>query len=256
MDKLEGVVSPVIQSDKSARRIGEVVLAQLSALAGAAESAARPQLGHLLFLLTDALQTLDAPTTARPNDLSDHLRHRSLAFPTISELTAQIVGPDSPESLGGQARRLLSELRRVVESEPLPQCVESLFGPARLADYLRGHLIDAVVLGRPMGVDPAGDALAESVRALTTTLGQRFGGRTIEIRIPPYAAVQVGAFGEGPSHTRGTPPNVIETDATTFIDLAVGRLVWQDISRTGAVNVSGAHTDQVSAMFPLLTLPR
>src|SRR5262249_25363473 len=60
------------------------------------------------------------------------------------------------------------------------------------------------------------------------------------VRVPPYAAVQCI---EGPRHTRGTPPNVVEMDAATWIGLATGRLRWEEAIETGAVRASGARAD-------------
>ena len=65
-------------------------------------------------------------------------------------------------------------------------------------------------------------------------------GRAIEVRIPPYAAIQCG---EGPTHTRGTPPNVIEMDAKTWLDLASGEISWQEAIDSGAIIATGARAD-------------
>jgi len=71
-------------------------------------------------------------------------------------------------------------------------------------------------------------------------LEARAPGRSVEVRVPPYAAVQVV---EGVRHTRGTPPAVIETDAATWIDVATGRLDWVDAVAAGRVHASGERTD-------------
>ena len=73
-------------------------------------------------------------------------------------------------------------------------------------------------------------------------------GRAIEVRIPPYAAIQCG---EGPTHTRGTPPNVIEMDAQTWLALAAGTCIWNDEMQAGRINASGARAD-LSLYLPLL----
>lgn len=64
--------------------------------------------------------------------------------------------------------------------------------------------------------------------------------------MPPFAAVQIG-FGSGPRHTRGTPPNVVEFEPSTFIDLAVGRTAWAAAPK----RASGVHADEAEAAFPL-----
>ena len=73
-------------------------------------------------------------------------------------------------------------------------------------------------------------------------------GRAIEVRIPPYAAIQCG---DGPTHTRGTPPNVIEMDAQTWLALAAGTRTWNEEIQAGRINASGARAD-LSLYLPLL----
>ena len=99
------------------------------------------------------------------------------------------------------------------------------------------------------GDDPAGPALASAARVLCRTLGERHPGGTLELRVPPYAAVQLGV-GQRGAHTRGPPPNVVETDAITVLRLAAGALAWPDAVSTRAVAASGPHTD-LSDVFPL-----
>jgi hypothetical protein len=89
--------------------------------------------------------------------------------------------------------------------------------------------------------------ILESVKATLALLVERSPGRAIEVRIPPYAAVQCG---EGPTHTRGTPPNVIEMDADTWLSLAHGKTKWIDAIQTGKINASGARAD-LSEYLPL-----
>ncbi|WP_408898004.1 sterol carrier family protein [Nocardioides sp. R1-1] len=90
----------------------------------------------------------------------------------------------------------------------------------------------------------AGTAERADLRLLTkhflAVLETRAPGRSVEVRVPPYAAVQVV---EGVRHTRGTPPAVVETDAVTWIDLATGRLAWVDAVAEGRVQASGERTD-------------
>lgn len=99
------------------------------------------------------------------------------------------------------------------------------------------------------GTDPAGPALIAAVRTLCRTLGERHPGGILELRVPPYAAVQLG-IGRRGAHTRGTPPNVVETDALTVLRLAAGVLAWPEAMAVHAVAASGPHTD-LSEVFPL-----
>ena len=89
--------------------------------------------------------------------------------------------------------------------------------------------------------------ILEQVKASLAELVRLSPGRAIEVRIHPYAAVQCG---EGPTHTRGTPPNVIEMDANTWLALASGEKRWTEALAEGLINASGARAD-LSALLPL-----
>ncbi len=91
--------------------------------------------------------------------------------------------------------------------------------------------------------------ILESVKATLALLVAKNPGRAIEVRIPPYSAVQCG---DGPTHTRGTPPNVIEMDADTWLALANGKINWAAAMATGKINASGARAD-LSEYLPLLS---
>ncbi|WP_328813867.1 sterol carrier family protein [Nonomuraea cypriaca] len=108
-------------------------------------------------------------------------------------------------------------------------------------------LVSAVLAAYDRGLSPERDAARQAVRYLLGKLATAAPGRTVEVRVPPYAAVQAVA---GPRHTRGTPPNVIETDARTWIELALGRLTWAEAMAKGAVSASGSRAD-LSAHLPL-----
>jgi hypothetical protein len=90
------------------------------------------------------------------------------------------------------------------------------------------------------GAEPDRAVLGQASRHLLSALARSVPGRAVEVRVPPYGAVQCG---EGPRHTRGKPPNVVETDAVTWILLATGRLGWSDAVTSGRVSVSGARAD-------------
>lgn len=89
------------------------------------------------------------------------------------------------------------------------------------------------------------------VKSTLAQLAQIAPGRAIEVRVPPYAAIQCG---DGPMHTRGTPPNVIEMGAETWLALASGTQTWADAFAAGAIRASGARAD-LSAYLPLRMTP-
>jgi hypothetical protein len=97
------------------------------------------------------------------------------------------------------------------------------------------------------GVEPGRPVLRDAVRALLTELARRAPGRSVEVRIPPFGAIQCVA---GPRHTRGTPPNVVETDPVTWLLVATQRVSWADAVRDGRLRASGIRTD-LSEFLPL-----
>jgi hypothetical protein len=116
-----------------------------------------------------------------------------------------------------------------------------------------GELREAVTAVLPwLGGDetrtPARTELASAVRLSLRTLETIAPGRSVEVRVPPFAAVQCVA---GPQHTRGTPPNVVETDARTWLLLVTGNLSWADALEQGRLDASGARAD-VSQWLPLV----
>lgn len=91
------------------------------------------------------------------------------------------------------------------------------------------------------------ETLATAVRFTLEALAASAPGRSVEVRVPPFGAVQCI---EGQSHRRGTPPAVIETDAATWLALATGAVTWADAVAAGAVDASGARAD-LAALLPL-----
>ena len=70
-------------------------------------------------------------------------------------------------------------------------------------------------------------------------------GHAVELRIPPYSAIQCV---EGPKHTRGTPPNVVEMSAEVLFEIAGGKINWPDAISDGRISASGERSD-LSALF-------
>jgi uncharacterized protein (TIGR03083 family) len=126
--------------------------------------------------------------------------------------------------------------------------VRQATGTHLLSDAVLFRLVEAVVHGLDVGVDPDRQALKLVTKALAQLLATKHPGRSVEVRVPPHAAVQCVA---GPRHTRGTPPNVVETDPVTFLRLATGRTAWHEAVADGRVRASGERSD-LSGMVPLL----
>jgi len=133
--------------------------------------------------------------------------------------------------------------------------VPARFGAIRLLDYLASRCVELTVhsldltaaLDREPMLDPT--ATATATRALAHVLAATAPGRSVEVRVPPYAAVQAVA---GPRHTRGTPGSVVETDPVTWLELATGRLDWTAAMSQRRVQASGERSD-LSALLPLLS---
>lgn len=98
---------------------------------------------------------------------------------------------------------------------------------------------------------PARAALGDAVRRSARTLEDIVPGHSVEVRVPPFVAVQCI---EGPRHTRGTPPNVVETDPETWLRLATGYLSWDEALAAGRVDASGARAAEVAAWLPIIPL--
>jgi Bacterial SCP ortholog len=113
--------------------------------------------------------------------------------------------------------------------------------------HSKSAAVAATVSALDAGESPDPTTLRHAVRTLLTELAKRAPGRSVEVRVPPYGAIQCGA---GPRHTRGTPPNVIEMDPVTWVLLATGRLGWDAAVMEGRVTASGGRAD-ISAYIPI-----
>lgn len=99
------------------------------------------------------------------------------------------------------------------------------------------------------GADLPRTELAGASRTVCALLAARYPGGTVELRVPPFAAVQLG-IGERGRHTRGTPPNVVQTDPVTLLRLAGGDLSWDEAIASPAVRASGIRSD-LAGLWPL-----
>lgn len=98
---------------------------------------------------------------------------------------------------------------------------------------------------------PARAAVAAAVRLTARTLPQVAPGSSVEVRVPPFVAVQCI---EGPRHTRGTPPNVVETTPRTWLRLVAGIVTFDDAVAAGEIDVSGARAGDVADFLPVVPL--
>lgn len=108
---------------------------------------------------------------------------------------------------------------------------------------------DAQEVAEALAADPRTDEQTRLlVKHFLAVLGTRAPGRSVEVRVPPYAAMQAVP---GVRHARGTPPAVVETDARTWLALATGSLTWAEAEHAGRLRASGERAD-LTAYLPLV----
>ncbi|MFE9911880.1 maleylpyruvate isomerase family mycothiol-dependent enzyme [Streptomyces clavifer] len=246
------------------------VLAQFGHVRGAVRALAPEQLALPARLGEWTVRDLAAHITMALGRISDSLELPAPAGGPKPELTLL----EWPLSTAGHAGAIADATRALAEEWPdldaLYELTATRFGelvPAapperllttragtmRLGDFLVTRTVELVVhtddLHRATGIDIPYDrqALATCTRLLADALADRAPGGSVEVRIPPFAVVQcIG----GPKHTRGTPPNVVETDPLTWVRLATGRAEWTRALEDARVSASGERAD----LAPLLPL--
>lgn len=187
------------------------------------------------------LTLLDWPfaTAARAGDIADGTRELAVAHSDLDALYAVTE----------------ERLTQSLADAPGDRLLAARTGAMTLADYLVTRTVELVVHTDDLnaavpGLDIPYDrqALAACTRLLADALAAKAPGGSTEVRIPPYAVVQCV---EGPRHTRGTPPNVVETDPLTWIRLATGRVAWKDAVAEAKVSASGERAD-LGGLLPLM----
>jgi uncharacterized protein (TIGR03083 family) len=209
------------------------------------------------------VRVLAAHVAGSKEGLGHWLRQRSAAPPLSPARYVRADADGSTEfATAGTPAELVERLRTPVGIAPGDDGLRDatvIAGPrgaTTAVDFARTRVLDLVVhcddLGRSLpgraAVPSHRPALASAVRLLAELLAAEAPGRSVEVRVPPFVAVQAVA---GPRHTRGTPPNVVETDPTTWLRLTTGRISFAEAARTGAVNATGPRSD-LSAHLPLI----
>ncbi|MEV6117620.1 sterol carrier family protein [Streptomyces sp. NPDC052109] len=172
----------------------------------------------------------------------------------IDEFTRNLAAeqPDLDAYLGD----IDQSLRALLDEYPGSRILRTSAGGMSIDDYLVTRTVELVVHTDDLnaavpGLDVPYDrqALAAATRLLADALAVKAPGGSTEVRVPPYAVVQCV---EGPRHTRGTPPNVVETDPLTWIRLAAGRESWKDAVADAKVSASGERAD-IGGLLPLMS---
>lgn len=242
-----------------ARSIAEVVAAlppaRFDASTRLGDWAVRELVAHIALQIEALPRVLGEEPPAGPADLplvrwpqtTAALAHRL----DISARRALVESPDAAALLSAAVAQLEAAL-----VQPLPDRLVRVWpGTLPAADFAVTRLVELVVhaedLSAAGGIEVPLDreAVATVVRLLADALADKAPGNSVEVRIPPYAAVQCV---EGPRHTRGTPPNVVETDPLTWIRLAAGRTTWGAEVWAANIAASGERAD-LSPYLPVLS---
>jgi uncharacterized protein (TIGR03083 family) len=172
----------------------------------------------------------------------------------VREYAADAFG-GSPEQVAAEFDRAADLLLKTLTEEHAPAlAIPTRYGPMPLSDFLVTRLLETVVhgddLADALGTEIPHDrqALAAATRLLADTLAAQAPGGSVELRIPPFAVVQCVA---GPRHTRGTPPNVVETAPLPWIRLATGRAAWAELLDVAQLTASGERSD-LSSLLPVM----
>jgi uncharacterized protein (TIGR03083 family) len=204
------------------------------------------------------IDAMDAePSAERPLSIADYTAKWRVAASQIQQRDRDAA---SGLSIGDIADRHGSEGAAMfagLDQVDADRVIAARRGPIRALDMLTTRVNELVVHSLDLSasaenvppVEIDGQALGIACRMLTAILAEKVPGRTVEVRVPPYAAVQcVG----GPRHTRGTPANVVEAPPVTWVELATGRLGWAEARRAGRVSASGERAD-ISEYLPVLS---
>jgi uncharacterized protein (TIGR03083 family) len=217
--------------------------------------------GHLVLVHSSFTASIDQPTkeAALPvhEFVTRYRRDVEMIMGSTLRVSAGLSGPEVVERLESTIDDLAARLKAGVQ---ISQVIRTRRGPITIEDYLATRIVELVVhtddLNRSIPEMPPAtlqrSALARSTRTLAAILAARHPGRSVEVRVPPYAAVQCAIADPGPTHTRGTPPNVVETDPVMFLRLATGRTSWAEAAANGSVHASGLRAD-LAPVLPLLS---
>jgi uncharacterized protein (TIGR03083 family) len=217
--------------------------------------------GHLVVVHSGLRQSLDEQTKGPPLPIYEFVRRYRRDVEMITAATLEASAGLAVREVLVRLEAAIDDLATRFEADVQPsQVINTRRGPTTIEDYIATRIIELVVhtddLNRSIPeATPAvlhRGALSRCTRTLAAILAGQHPGRSVEVRVPPYAAVQCAIGDPGPSHTRGTPPNVVETNPLTFLRLTTGRITWADAVADGAVHASGLRAD-LAGVLPLLS---
>lgn len=236
-----------------ARGVAGLTPEQLGRSSGLGEWTVAELAAHVAWIADSLASGLARPPAAVPELTAAEwpFATASLAGKISEAARETLTGAPLPELYERAGARMAEALA----AHPGGRVLDLWIGDMTLADFLVTRTVELVVhtddLNRAVpGLDVPLDrqALAACTRLLADALAVKAPGGSVEFRVPPFAVVQCV---EGPRHTRGTPPNVVETDPLTWLRLATGRTGWVDAVEGALVRASGERAD-LSALLPLM----
>lgn len=224
-------------------------LAAPSALPGWRVAELAVHVAHVSSAYADALAAEPPPRGSAALSAAAYVGHYPAAAAEIAAreiAAAQGMSATEIRALFAAERaRARRQLELLGDSDPV---IAARRGPIRASTMLRTRVNELVVHAVDAGVAVDRQALRVSVRMLAEVLADRYPGKAVEVRVPPYAAVQIGA---GVRHSRGTPPNVVECAPLVFVTVATGRRRWHEAVAAGDIRASGNRAD-LAPLLPLL----
>ena len=212
-------------------------------------------LAHVVLVQRGLAVRLGDPADATPIPAADFVAKYRPAAAAIAESTRHAAERSTEELI--EQLRDVDAVRAAAARVSPSTVIMGGRGPTTAGDWVTTRLIEIVVhcddisrsLAEREPVPLQRDAMAAATRALAKIFAERAPGHSVEVRIPPYVAVQAI---EGPRHKRGTPPNTVETDPLTWLRLTTGRTTFADAVNDGKVRASGNRAD-LSPYLPLLS---
>ncbi|MFB7635274.1 sterol carrier family protein [Streptomyces sp. NPDC056149] len=235
------------------RVVGGLTPEQLAAPTRLGDWTVRELAAHLSMAVGSVVRALRLPAPPEPEVTVLAWPSATAQYATgIDEHVRELAAGHDPVEL---LERTAEEFAQVVPGEPDDRVIPCRPGAMLLGDYLVTRCVELVVhtddLADALGTEIPFDrqALAATTRLLADGLAAKAPGGSVEVRVPPFAVVQCV---EGPRHTRGTPPNVVETDPLTWIRLATGRVDWAAALDAAKVSASGERAD-LGGLLPVMS---
>lgn len=190
---------------RQTKRAAAVLAAQLPTLLEPAATAGRQSLAHLIAIAEAITSALAVPTRTAPQSISQLLLAWGECKSQHSATICQVAHGCNERQLRERAASAIAAAQQALTTDPLPPAVTSFVGPVRLSDLIAGLTVSLGKLAQHFGarLDPA--STQQALRALAVTLEERYPGHTIELRVPPVTAVQLGPSARGRRIIAGRP---------------------------------------------------